>query len=157
MILPPRIPRKLKELQDAFLVEAKKYNVLPLDDRLAERFDTSLRPNPLAGMKKCTYGPGVTGISEAAVLNTHGVPFSVTAEVEVGQTGADGVLAAIGGIISGWSLYVKDGKPTFYYNFFEVEHAKVQSSEALSPGQATIRVEFTPVEPGLGKPADVSY
>ena len=122
---------------------------------MAERFDTSLRPNPLAGLKKFTYGPGVTGISEAAVLNTHGVPFSVTAEVEVGQTGADGVLAAIGGIISGWSLYVKDGKPTFYYNFFEVEHAKVQSSEALSPGKATIRAEFTPVEPGPGKPADV--
>ena len=153
--LAAKNPRKLKELQDAFLVEAKKYNVLPLDDRLAERFDTSLRPNPLAGMKKFTYGPGVTGISEAAVLNTHGVPFSVTAEVEVGQTGADGVLAAIGGIISGWSLYVKDGKPTFYYNFFEVEHAKVQSSEALSPGKATIRAEFTPVEPGPGKPADV--
>jgi arylsulfatase A-like enzyme len=153
--LAAKNPRKLKELQDAFLVEAKKYNVLPLDDRLAERFDTSLRPNPLAGLKKFTYGPGVTGISEAAVLNTHGVPFSVTAEVEVGQTGADGVLAAIGGIISGWSLYVKDGKPTFYYNFFEVEHAKVQSSEALSPGKATIRAEFTPVEPGPGKPADV--
>jgi arylsulfatase A-like enzyme len=148
-------PGKLKELQDAFLVEAKKYNVLPLDDRLSERFDTSLRPNPLAGLKKFTYGPGVTGISEAAVLNTHGVPFSVTAEVEIGQTGADGVLAAIGGIISGWSLYVKEGKPTFYYNFFEVEHAKVQSSEALPPGKATIRVEFTPVEPGPGKPANV--
>ena len=63
----------------------------------------------------------------------NGVPFSVaTAEVETGQAGTDGVLAAIGGITSGWSLYVKDGKPTFYYNFFEVEHAKVQSSEALS-------------------------
>jgi arylsulfatase A-like enzyme len=153
--LAAKNPRKLKELQDAFLVEAKKYNVLPLDDRLAERFDTTLRPNPLAGLKKFTYGPGVTGIGEGAVLSTHGVPFSITAEVEVGQTGADGVLAAIGGIISGWSLYVKDGKPTFYYNFFEVEHARVQSSEALSPGQATIRVEFTPVEPGPGKPADV--
>jgi len=153
--LAAKNPRKLKELQDAFLVEAKKYNVLPLDDRLAERFDTSLRPNPLAGLKKFIYGPGVTGIGEGAVLNTHGVPFSVTAEVEVGQTGADGVLAAIGGIISGWSLYVKDGKPTFYYNFFEVEQAKVQSSEALPPGKATIRAEFTPVEPGPGKPAEV--
>src|SRR4030042_6417627 len=76
--LATKNPRKLKELQDAFLVEAKKYNVLPLDDRLAERFDTSLRPNPLAGLHKFTYGPGVTGISEAAVLTTPGVPFSVT-------------------------------------------------------------------------------
>jgi len=87
--------------------------------------------------------------------NTHGAPFSITADVEVGQTGADGVLAAIGGIISGWSLYVKDGRPTFYYNTFGVEHAKIQSSEVLSPGKATVRAEFTPVEPGPGRPADV--
>jgi arylsulfatase len=148
-------PKKVKALQAAFLVEAKKYNVLPLDDRLAERFDASLRPNPLAGLKKFSYGPGVSGISESAVLNTHGVPFSVTAEVEVGDAGSEGVLAAIGGITSGWSLYVKDGKPTFYYNFFEVDHARIQSSEALPKGKSTVRMELTPVEPGPGKPADV--
>jgi arylsulfatase len=112
--LATKYPEKVKALQAAFLVEAKKYNVLPLDDRLSERFDAALRPNPLAGLKRFTYGPGVSGISESAVLNTHGVPFSVTAEVEVGEAGSDGVLAAIGGITSGWSLYVKDGRPTFY-------------------------------------------
>jgi arylsulfatase len=153
--LAARHPEKLKELQEAFLVEARKYNVLPLDDRVAARFDTSLRPNPLASVKTFTYGPGVTGISEAAVLNTHGVPFTVTADVEVGETGADGVLAAIGGIISGWSLYVKDGKPTFYYNWFDVEHARIQSPEALSAGKASIRAEVTPVAAGPGAPADV--
>jgi arylsulfatase len=153
--LATKYPEKVKALQAAFLVEAKKYNVLPLDDRLSERFDASLRPNPLAGLKRFTYGPGVSGISESAVLNTHGVPFSVTAEVEVGASGSDGVLAAIGGITSGWSLYVKDGKPTFYYNFFEVDHARIQSSEALPKGTSTVRMELTPVEPGPGKPADV--
>ena len=99
--LAAKHPEKVKALQAAFLVEAKKYNVLPLDDRLSERFDAALRPNPLAGLKRFTYGPGVSGISESAVLNTHGVPFSVTAEVEAGDTGSDGVLAAIGGITSG--------------------------------------------------------
>ena len=153
--LATKYPEKVKALQAAFLVEAKKYNVLPLDDRLSERFDASLRPNPLAGLKRFTYGPGVSGISESAVLNTHGVPFSVTAEVEVGDAGSDGVLAAIGGITSGWSLYVKDGKPTFYYNFFEVDHARIQSSEALPKGTSTVRMELTPVEPGPGTPADV--
>jgi arylsulfatase len=68
-------PAKLKELQDAFLVEARKYNVLPLDDRLSERFDTTLRPNPLAGLKSFTYGPGVTGIGEASVLNAPGAVY----------------------------------------------------------------------------------
>jgi arylsulfatase A-like enzyme len=154
--LAAKYPDKVKELQAAFLVEAKKYNVLPLDDRLAERFDASLRPNPLAGLKKFSYGPGVTGISESAVLNTHAVPFSITAEVEVDEGGGDGVLAAIGGVTSGWSLYVKDGKPTFYYNFFEVDHARIQSSESLTKGKSSVRVEFTPVGPGPGKPADIT-
>jgi hypothetical protein len=75
--------------------EAGKYNVLPLDDRMSERFDATLRPNPLAGLKKFSYGPGVTGISESAVLNTHNVPFTVTADIEVGDAGGEGVLAAI--------------------------------------------------------------
>ena len=65
------------------------------------------------------------------------------------------MLAAIGGVTSGWSLYVKDVKPTFYYNFFEVDHARVQSSEVLPKGKSSVRVEVTPVEPGPGKPADV--
>ncbi len=153
--LAARYPDKVKALQAAFLVEAKKYNVLPLDDRMAERFAAGLRPNPLAGLKTFTYGPGVTGLSESAVLDTHAVPFSVTADVEVGDAGSEGVLAAIGGITSGWSLYVKDGKPTFYYNFFEVDHARIQSSESLPKGKSSVRMEFTPVEPGPGKPADV--
>ena len=93
--LAARHPEKVKALQAAFLVEAKKYNVLPLDDRLAERFDAALRPNPLAGLKRFTYGPGVSGISESAVLKTHGVSFSVTAQVEVGEAGSDAVVAAI--------------------------------------------------------------
>jgi arylsulfatase len=110
--------------------------VLPLDDRLSERFDASLRPNLLAGLKSFSYGPGATNISESVTLNTHGVTFSLTADVEVGNAGADGVLTAIGGITSGWSLYVTGGKPTFYYNFFEVEKYRIQSSEALPKGKS---------------------
>lgn len=100
-------------------------------------------------------GPGVTGISEGAVLNTHNTAFTITADVEIGEHGSEGMLAAIGGVTSGRSLYVKDGKPTFYYNFFEVDHARIQSSETLPMGKASARVEFTPVEPGFGKPAEV--
>jgi arylsulfatase A-like enzyme len=148
-------PEKVKELQAAFLGEARKYNVLPLDDRMSERFDASLRPNPLAGLRSFSYGPGTTNISESAVLNTHGVPFSVTAQIETSGVGADGVLAAIGGVTSGWTLYVKDGKLAFDYNFFEVEKYRTQSSEALPPGKSTVRAEITPVEPGPGRPATV--
>lgn len=145
----------MNELKAAFLEEARKYNVLPLDDRMSERFDASLRPNPLAGLRSFSYGPGTTNISESAVLNTHGVPFSVTAQIETSGVGADGVLAAIGGVTSGWTLYVKDGKLAFDYNFFEVEKYRTQSSEALPPGKSTVRAEITPVEPGPGRPATV--
>ena len=148
-------PDKVRALQAAFESEAKKYNVLPLDDRMAERFDSRLRPNPVAGLKKFTYGPGVTGLSESAVLNTHNVPFTITAVIESGDKGGDGVIAAMGGISSGWSLYVRDGKPTFYYNFFEVQHSRTQSAERLPAGKSTVRVEFTPVESGFGKAAEV--
>ena len=89
------------------------------------------------------------------MLNTHGVPFSVTAQIETSGTGSDGVLAAIGGITSGWTLYVKDGRPAFDYNFFDVEKYRTQSSEALPTGKSTVRVEVTPVEPGPAKPATV--
>lgn len=151
--LAARNPGKLKELQAAFDGEARKYNVLPLDDRSAARFDTSLRPNALAGLKSFTYGPGVNYINESATLNTHGVPFSITAEIETVGGETDGVIAAMGGGASGWSLYVKDGRPTFYYNFFEVAGYRAQSSSPLPQGKNTVRVEFMPEEPGYGKPA----
>ena len=88
-------------------------------------------------------------------MNTHNVPFSIVAEIEGGPS-TEGVLAAIGGITSGWSLYVINGKPTFAYNFFEVEKSKVQSSEALPQGKSMVRVDLVPIEPGVGKPAIVT-
>src|SRR5262245_12784927 len=148
-------PEKLKELQGTFDEEARKYNVFPLDDRMAARIDMANRPNALAGLASFTYGPGVEYINEASFLNTHNVAFSITAEVDAGSGAAEGVIAAIGGISSGWSLYVKNGRPTFYYNFFEVEGTRVQSSVPLPKGKSTLRVGLTPEEEGFGKPAGV--
>jgi arylsulfatase len=125
-------------------------------ERVDQTFlDMTLRPNPMAGMTMFTYGPGVTGIGEGAFPNTHRVPFGITVDVDVPERLGDGVLAAIGGVLSGWSLYVKDGKPTFSYNLFDIEHMKFQSSEALSPGKAEIKVNFTPVDANPGSAADV--
>jgi arylsulfatase len=145
-------PAKLKELQAAFDTEARKYNVFPLDDRMAGRFDLSNRPNPLAGLTSFTYGPGVGYIQEAAAINTH-QGFSITAELERGSASADGVLAAMGGKTSGWSLYVRNGQPIFYYNFFSLAGYRAESSEPLPEGKSTVRVQFTPEEKGYGKPA----
>jgi hypothetical protein len=148
-------PAKLKELQAVFDEEARKYNVLPLDDRMAGRFDLTNRPNALAGLTSFTYGPGVGYIQESAAINTHNVAFSITAKLDAGSDAADGVIAAEGGKSSGWSLYVKDGLPTFYYNFFEVAGYRVKSTMPLPKGESTVSVDFAPEEKGYGKPADV--
>jgi arylsulfatase len=144
---------RLKELQAAFDVEARKYNVFPLDDRMAQRIDMTNRPNPLTGLSSFTYGPGVAYVGPNATLVTTNVPFTITAEVETG--GTDGVLVAFGGKTAGWSLYVKDNKPTFYYNFFDVAGYRAPSSAPLPKGKSTVRVELTPEEKGYGKPAAI--
>ncbi|MCP3408129.1 sulfatase-like hydrolase/transferase [Bradyrhizobium sp. CCGB01] len=145
-------PEKLKELQAAFDEEARKYNVFPLDDRMAGRFDLSNRPNALTGLTSFTYGPGVGYIQESAAINTH-QGFSITAEVERSSGSAEGVIAAMGGKTSGWSLFVRNGRPIFYYNFFSIAGYRAESPGPLPEGKSTVRVEFTPEEKGYGKPA----
>ncbi|KRR15877.1 arylsulfatase [Bradyrhizobium jicamae] len=145
-------PEKLKELQAVFDEEARKYNVFPLDDRMAGRFDLSNRPNPLTGLTSFTYGPGVGYIQESAAINTH-QGFSITAEVERSSGSAEGVIASMGGKTSGWSLYLRNGRPIFYYNFFSIAGYRAESPGPLPEGKSTVRVEFTPEEKGYGKPA----
>jgi len=135
-------PEKLKELQDLFLAEARKYNVLPLDDRFIERGDTRLRPSLIEGRTKFTYLSGTAHVAESSAANTFNTSHTITATVEVPKTGGDGVLVARGGFAGGYSLYVKDGKPAYEYNWFGEARYRVRSSQKLSPGAATIRVEF---------------
>src|SRR5262252_7478877 len=138
-----KYPQKLKELQDAFWVEAQKYNVLPLDDRFTERGDPSLRPSLIAGRTDFTYYPGAVRIPESSAANTKNVSHTITATIDVPKEGADGVLVAEGGAGGGFVLYVKDGRPVYEYNFVAHERYKVAASERLVPGPAVIRVDFT--------------
>jgi arylsulfatase len=142
---------KLKELQDLFWVEAKKYNVLPLDDRFIERSDPSLRPSLIAGRTNFTYYPGADRIPESSSANVKNKSHTITAHIEVPEQGGDGVLVAAGGNVAGYVLYIKDGKPVYEYNYFSVERSRVASPEKLSPGPATIRVEFKYDGGGAGK------
>ena len=143
-------PDKLKKLQEAFWVEAKKYQVMPLDDRLAERGDPTLRPSLIAGRTSYTYYPGLH-VPESSAAQTKNCSHAITAYVDVPQRGADGVLAAAGGVVGGFALFVKDGRPTYEYNFATQARYTVSSSEALSPGPHTIRMVFSYDGPGLGK------
>ena len=144
-------PQKLKELQDLFWVEAKKYDVLPLDDRFAERADPSLRPSLIEGRTKFTYFAGASRIPESSAANTKNKSHTITANIEMPSQGGDGVLVAAGGIVAGYALYIKDGKPCYEYNWFSQERSRVCAKAKLTPGPQIIRLEFKYDGGGAGK------
>ena len=147
-------PQKLAELQKVFADEAVKNHVFPLDDRRSERFDPRVagRPDLLNGRRSMVLGPGMTGIMENAFINIKGQAHAVTAVVDTGKAPANGVLIAQAGRFGGWSLFFKDGRPRYVYNFGGLERTAIGSKQALAPGKHTIRYEFTPdgPKPGLG-------
>ena len=149
-------PAKLRELQDLFWGEAGKYNVLPLDDRFIERADPSLRPSLIAGRTRFTYFAGAKRIPESSSPNVKNRSHVISAEVEVAGGGAEGVLVAAGGVVGGYALFVKDGKPVYEYNWFSQERYRVTSSDPLPAGKSVIRVEFKYDGNGVGKGGTVT-
>jgi arylsulfatase len=152
--LAQKYPEKLKELQAVFIKEAVRNNVLPIDDRRAERFNPTIagRADLLAGRKTLTVYPGMTGMMENAFINVKGVHHTVTAEVELKDASTQGVIIAQAGTFGGWVLYMKDGKVHHEYNFFALERTNIASTTALAPGKHTIVYEFIPdaAKPGTG-------
>jgi len=146
-------PAKLAELQERFLTEAVKYNVLPIDDRVIERVNAKLagRPDLMGDRTSLTLGAGMKGMSENVFINTKNRSFTITAEVEIPKGGANGVILAQGGRVGGFSLYFKDGKPIFHYNWVGMQRFTIAATQAVPPGQATIRFEFAYDGGGLGK------
>jgi arylsulfatase len=142
--LSKEMPEKLRELQDLFLVEAAKYNVFPLDDRRSERFDPSIagRPDLPAGRTTMTFYPGMSHLTENTVLNVKNRSHTITAEVEIPEGGAKGVIIAQGGRFAGWSLYVKDGAAKYCYNWFDADYFYVGGEEKLPTGVVNIRYHF---------------
>ncbi|MUG94240.1 sulfatase-like hydrolase/transferase [Scytonema sp. UIC 10036] len=135
-------PKKLEKLQELFLSQARQYQVFPLDDRLSERFDVTSRPSPAAGRKTFTYYPGVAPIPEGSAPSLKNRSFSITADVEIPQRGAEGVLLTQGGRFAGWSFFLENSKPTYVYNFVNAERYVIQSPEKLPSGKSTIRFDF---------------
>jgi arylsulfatase A-like enzyme len=150
-------PQKLAELQRLFLIEAGRYNVLPLDDRRFERFNPELagRPQLIHGKSQLLYG-GMGRLSENSVLNVKNKSHAVTAQIEVPEGGAEGVIVAQGGAYAGWSLYLHDGRPAYCYNFFGLQRFKVYGEQPVPAGEHQIRVEFAYDGEGLGKGGDVT-
>jgi arylsulfatase A-like enzyme len=150
-------PEKLHELQRLFLIEATKNNVLPLDDRVAERLmpEISGRPALVKGNRQRLFG-GMGRLSESSVVSIKNKSHAVTAEVVVPEGGAQGVIVAQGGSIGGWSLYVVDGRLRYCYNLLGVQRFYVASDRELPAGTHQVRMEFDYAGPGLGKGGTVS-
>jgi hypothetical protein len=151
--LAAKNPAKLKELQELFLKEAAKYRVLPLDDRFLERTNADMvgRPDLMAGRTSVTVYEGMIGMTENVFINIKNRSHTVTAEVTIPKGGANGVILSQAGRFGGWSLYLKDGKPMYAYNFLGLKTYKVAAADPLPAGKATIRFEFAYDGPGLGK------
>jgi arylsulfatase A-like enzyme len=145
-------PAKLKEMQELFLKEAIANNVLPIDDRGIERANAAIagRPDLMAGRTSLTVYEGMKGMSENVFLNVKNSSLSITADVDTVETGAQGVIMAQGGRFGGWSLYLKDGKPTYVYNYLGLERFKIASAQPLPSGKSTVRFDFA-YDGGMGK------
>jgi arylsulfatase len=151
--LAAKNPDKLKEMQALFLKEAVKYSVLPLDDRTLERLNAAMvgRPDLMAGRTSLTVHEGMTGMSENIFINIKNRSHTITADVEIPKGGANGVILAQAGRFGGWSFYLKDGKPTYTYNWLGLQRYTVAAKQALPAGKATIRFEFAYDGGGVGK------
>ena len=158
--LAAKNPEKLKELQEVFTREAIRNHVLPIDDRRSERMIPSVagRPDLLGGRTAMTVYPGMTGIMENAFINTKGVHYTITAEIEITDPKTSGVIIAQAGYFGGWTLYMKDGVIRHEYNFFGLERTNIGSPTALPVGKHTIHYEFVPDSkaPGAGGMATLS-
>ena len=133
--------------------EAEKYYVLPIDDRSVERVNPAIagRPDLMAGRTSLTVYEGMKGLSENAFINIKNRSFTVTAEVEIPKGSANGVILCQAGRFGGWSLYLKDGKPTYTYNFIGLNRFTIGAAAPIPAGKATVRFEFAYDGGGLGK------
>jgi arylsulfatase len=155
--LSKQMPEKLHQLQRLWLIEAARYKVLPIDDRVAEKLnpDTAGRPTLVKGSTQILF-EGMGHLAENCVLNLKNKSHSVTAQIIVPEGGAEGVIIAQGANIGGWSLYAKNGKLKYCYNLSGVHYFFVESTEPLPSGEHQVRMEFAYAGGGLGKGGKVT-
>jgi len=146
-------PEKLKEMQGIFLAEAAKYQVLPIDDRVFERMIGANvgRPDLMGPRTSITVAEGMSGMMESAFINVKNKSKTITAEIEVPENGAHGIIIAQAGRFGGWALYVKDGVPAYDYNYLGMKSTTIAADQALAPGKHTVVLDFVYDGGGPGK------
>jgi arylsulfatase len=151
--LADKYPKKVAEMEALFMSEAEKYHALPIDDRVIERMNPAIagRPDLLGDRTTLTLYPGMDGMLENTFMNVKNRSKTITAKVEIPKGGANGVILSQGGRFGGWSLYMRDGKPVYTYNYLGLERFTVASTSAIPTGDATILLDFVYDGGGLGK------
>ena len=154
--LAAKMPDKLKELQNVFYAEAAKYNVLPLDNSTLARFMTP-RPSATAGRTTFTYSGVLSDVPNAAAPDIKEKSYSITAEVEIPEGGAEGMIVTDGGRFGGYGLFLSKGElglgrghVVFLYNLLDLKRTMWEGPE-LKAGKHTIKFDFKVEGPGLGK------
>jgi arylsulfatase len=150
--LAARMPEKLRDMQQRFILEAEKYRVFPLDDSRLQRF-ISKKPNYAPGRTLFTYSGEISnvpfpGVAAPSLLNRS---YTITAEIEIPQGGAEGVLVTDGGRFGGYGFYLLKGRPVFTWNLVQLARVKWQGKEALAPGKHTLEFDWKYEGPGFGK------
>ncbi|MGA9479204.1 MAG: hypothetical protein WBV21_15620, partial [Desulfobacterales bacterium] len=148
--LAAKMPDKLRELQELFLVEAAKYQVLPLDNSILPRL-LAPKPSYTAGRTEFTYSTELSGTPNSDAPNILAKSYTITADVEVPAGGGEGMIVTDGGRFGGYGLYLLKGKPVFLYNLLALERFRWEGKDALTPGKHAIAFDFKYDGPGMAK------
>ena len=148
--LATKMPDKLREMQEQFIVEATKYQVFPMDNGFLARV-LAPKPSYTAGRTEFTYTGRLTGTPNGDAPNILAKSYTIEADVEVPAGGGEGMIVTDGGRFGGYGLYLLKGKPVFTYNFLAVEKFRWEGSESLTPGKHTLKFDFKYDGPGLAK------
>ncbi len=143
-------PARLKQLQDLFWVEARKYQVLPLDASGLTRFVTP-RPSITAGRSEFVYRHPLAGTPQATAPSILNKSFTISAKIDVPADGAEGMLVTAGGRFGGFGFYLLKGKPVFVYNLLDLKRLRVEAPNAVAAGKHAVEFDFKYDGPGLGK------
>jgi Sulfatase len=148
--LAAKMPDKLRELKEVFLIEATRYNVFPLDNSVLPRL-IAARPSATAGRTEFTYRGEMAGLPPSDAPSILNKSYTITADIEVPQGGGEGMLVTLGGRFGGYGLYLLKGKPVFTYNMVDLERFRWEGQQPLAPGKHTIVFDFKYGGPGFGK------
>ena len=134
-------PDKVKEMKELFIEEAKKYQVFPMDASVAARL-VAPRPNITAGRTEFVYTHPMVGLPQGDSPSMLNSSYTITADIEVPEGGAEGMILTSGGRFAGYGFYLLKGKPVFLWNLIDLKRIKWEGPEALSPGKHTVEFDF---------------